>query len=250
MQLTEQEQEMRQRLCLPLDGLDSLHALESRVQELNDFVGIYKIGKEAFTEFGPAAVRAVQDNGGKVFLDLKYHDIPNTVAGAVRKAAALNVYMLNVHAAGGSEMMRAAFQAARDAPNRPRIIAVTLLTSLDEGKLHDELLVASGIDVSQYVAHMTLSAVENGLDGIVCSANDLTKGMRQRYPARFLYVTPGIKAPDGAVGRDQVRVSTPYGAVRNGATHLVVGRAITDHATPEERQQAAYAILQDMARAL
>jgi orotidine-5'-phosphate decarboxylase len=246
------ESEARTKLCLPLDGLRTMDALEERVAELSDYVGLFKVGKASYTRFGPEAIHAVHRNGGKVFLDLKYHDIPETVKDASMAAAALGVYMFNVHTSGGKDMMIAAMEGAHQGALEagspiPRVIGVTVLTSLDEDKLKKEVGMPG--TVADNVYRLAKNAEDVLLNGIVCSAEDIP-ALKSRMRKSFMYVTPGIKGPDGAVGKDQARVSSPYGALMNGSSILVVGRAITDKPTPEARQEAAYNILKDMARAL
>ena len=136
MELTAKQQRAREMVCMPLDGLNSMTALQERVSELNPVVGLFKIGKETYTQFGPPAIDLVHSQGANVFLDLKYHDIPNTVRGAAKAATEQGVYMFNVHASGGIEMMQAAVEGAREGAekyqtSRPKITAVTVLTSLD-----------------------------------------------------------------------------------------------------------------------
>jgi orotidine-5'-phosphate decarboxylase len=250
MQLTQIEQNARSMICLPLDGLTSLEALADRVNELAPYVGVFKVGKASFTRFGPEAVHKVHDAGGSVFLDLKYHDIPQTVKEAAEAAASLGVYMFNVHTAGGPSMMEAAANAVANQSRRPVVIGVTLLTSLEQKDLEEHLLVPNGITVIDFVSAQAQAAAKAGLDGIVCAAKDLASGFSSSLPAGFQYVTPGIQAPDGTVGGDQKRVETPYAAAKNGSSLLVIGRAITGHATPELRQQAAYSVVQDIARGI
>jgi len=243
--LTEKEQQARERVCLPLDGLTTLNDLADRVNELSPVVGLFKIGKESFTRFGPDAVRLVMDRGAKVFLDLKYHDIPNTVRGAAMAASKLGVYMFNVHASGGLEMMKAARQGAYDNLTAvPKIVAVTVLTSIDQPILNNQLRVPGTVE--DQVLNYAQLANEAGLDGIVCSAQDLY-AIRSKLPSQFMYVTPGIKGTRTPAGDDQKRVFSPGRAIRDGSSILVVGRAITDPKTPSERLQAGYEILQDMA---
>ncbi len=245
VELSEREREARKKLCLPLDGLQTIGQVEQRIEELAPLVGLFKIGKESFVRFGPEVVRLVQRRGAEVFLDLKFHDIPNTVAGAARAAAELGVFLFNVHASGGLEMMTAAVQAARSvalgggAPPA-RVVAVTVLTSLDRGILNGELRVEGSVE--EQVLHLARLAVRAGCDGIVCSAADL-RAIRPSLPEGFLYVTPGIKGPATAAGADQKRVFTPGKALRAGAGILVVGRAITAAADPV---QAAREVLRDM----
>lgn len=252
MKLTKKEQRAREMVCLPLDGIYSLKELESRVKELSPVVGLFKIGKESYTRFGPDAVKAVQNYGANVFLDLKYHDIPNTVKGAADAATQLGVYMFNVHASGGLEMMEAAVQGSLEGSSKygkglPKITAVTVLTSLDKSALNNQLRIPG--EVEEQVLNLAKFAHSAGLDGIVCSAADLY-AVRDKLPEDFMYVTPGIKGPNTPAGADQKRVFTPGNAVEDGSSILVIGRAITGPKTPEERLQAGYEVLQDMTKHL
>jgi orotidine-5'-phosphate decarboxylase len=244
--LTEKEQKARKRLCLPLDRLNSLEEVKARVKELSPYVGLFKVGKESFTKFGPEVVKLVQSYGSNVFLDLKYHDIPNTVKGAAKAVAELGVYMFNVHASGGLEMMKAAVEGVQEAnaKRKPKIIGVTVLTSIDAETLNNELRISG--QVEEQVLHLANLASEAKLDGIVCSAADL-KSIKDQLPADFMYITPGVKGPNTEAGYDQKRVMTPGNAIQDGSSILVVGRAITN---AEDRKKAALEVLQDMARVL
>ncbi len=205
-----------------------------------------KIGNQLFTAAGPAAIERAHKRGMRVFLDLKYHDIPNTVAGAVREATRLGVFMLNVHASGGVAMMRAAAEAAtkaaRDfAVTRPIVLGVTVLTSLDRKALSEELGVAASVE--SHVLRLAERAREAGLDGCVASPQEI--GLLRRALGRsWTIVTPGIRPADR--GDDQKRVATPARAIRAGSDYLVVGRPIT--AAPDPAA-AIDAILQEMERA-
>ena len=256
MNLNEKEELAKQKLCLPLDNLYTLDEVRARVEELHPVVGKFKVGKGSYTRFGPAAVKVVQDYGAEVFLDLKFKDIPNTVQDAADAATSLGVYMFNVHIDGGSAMLRAAVKGANEAAEKynvqkPKVIGVTVLTSIDNNILKNELdynpsgCVFDG--VQDYVFRFARLAEESGLDGIVCSANDLGSLPLNIVKKDFLYVTPGIEGPGAAAGSDQKRVSTPGQAITNGSSLLVVGRAITGGKTPEERLERGYKILQDMA---
>ncbi len=250
--LTQKEQEARKRICLPLDDLESLHELKERVRELADYVGLFKIGKGSFTRFGPESVGIVKDYGANVFLDLKYHDIPNTVRDAARAATDMGVYMFNVHASGGLEMMQAAVGGAEEVAFRknievPLVVGVTVLTSLDKQKLNDELGIPG--DVADQVKRLANLSYNANLDGIVCSAADL-EVVRPTMSRNFMYVTPGIKGTTTPAGEDQKRVFSPRNAIRAGSDILVIGRAITGQKTPEERQKAAYEIIRDISVAL
>jgi len=201
---------------------------------LRGTVGGYKIGHQLFTAEGPALVKALVARGDLVFLDLKYHDIPNTVAGAVTSAAALGVWMVNVHAAGGRPMMEAARRAADEAAGAlgrrgPLVIAVTVLTSMDAATLASVGVAASPVDHVVRLARMTQDA---GLDGVVASPQEIA-AIRQACGADFAIVTPGIRGGSAAAGPDdQHRTSTPAGAMAAGASYLVIGRPITAAADP------------------
>lgn len=252
MNLTKKEQQARKMVCLPLDGLATMDDVIARVEELSPVVGLFKIGKETYTRFGPKAVETVQDFGANVFLDLKYHDIPNTVKGAADAATQLGVYMFNVHASGGLEMMEAAVEGATNGAEKygteiPKITAVTVLTSIDRDILYKQLRVPGRVE--KQVLNYAKLANKAGLDGIVCSAADLYE-VRDKLPDNFMYVTPGIKGPNTPAGSDQKRVFTPGNAVLDGSSILVIGRAITGHETSKERVQAGYEVLEDMAKYL
>jgi orotidine-5'-phosphate decarboxylase len=192
-----------------------------------------KVGKELFVAAGPAVVERLQASGFEVFLDLKFHDIPNTVAGACRAAARLGVWMLDVHAGGGSAMMRAAREAVEGFPKRPLLIGVTVLTSLSDAELGEIGFAGSAAD---NVARLARLAAASGLDGVVCSAEEATM-LRETLGAGFVSVTPGIRLPGDAKG-DQSRVVTPEDAVRRGAHYLVIGRPVTQSADPSATLQS------------
>jgi orotidine-5'-phosphate decarboxylase len=181
-----------------------------------------KIGKEAFTRSGPALVEQLQSMGFEIFLDLKFHDIPNTVAGAVKAAAELGVWMVNVHAVGGRRMMEAARESLTGFSAPPLLIGVTVLTSMS-----DEDLAEMGYTetVPQRVARLAGLVAASGLDGVVCSAQEAID-LRKTHPENFALVTPGIRLAGDAAG-DQRRVVTPKDAIDNGADFLVIGRSIT-----------------------
>lgn len=187
-----------------------------------------KIGKEMFTKFGPELVRTIQQRGFQVFLDLKFHDIPNTVAGAVKAAADLGVWMVNVHASGGPKMMAAAREALQGyGAQRPLLIAVTVLTSFDA-----EQLAAIGINRSldEHVLALAKLTEQAGLDGVVCSAREAS-ALRAQSGSGFCLVTPGIR-PAGSAAGDQVRTLTPQQALQAGSSYLVIGRPITGAPDP------------------
>lgn len=186
-----------------------------------------KVGLELFTAAGPGLIAALHDSGFEVFLDLKFHDIPHTVRQACRRAAALGVWMLNVHALGGPAMLAAAREAVEVVPRRPRLIAVTLLTSHTDADLR-----ALGIDspASEAVVRLARLTHAAGLDGVVCSPRE-ADALRRRFGVDFLRVTPGIR-PAGAAHDDQARIATPRAALAAGANYLVIGRPITQAPDP------------------
>ncbi len=186
-----------------------------------------KVGKELFTRAGPVVVEQLQQLGFDVFLDLKYHDIPNTTAQACRAAAELGVWMVNVHAQGGRRMMEAAREAIDKATHRPLLIAVTILTSLDAGELHEVGLSGSPEDNVLRLACLAESA---GLDGVVCSPQEVV-ALRETVDDGFRLVTPGVR-PAGVVVGDQKRITTPEDAIRFGSNYLVVGRPVTQAENP------------------
>ncbi len=209
------------RIIIALDVADARDALElaARVDPARCRL---KVGKELFTRAGPAVVEQLTGKGFSVFLDLKYHDIPNTVAGACRAAADLGVWMVNVHAQGGRRMMEVAREAVADCSQPPLLVAVTLLTSLGQDDLLDVGLAGSPLENVVRLARLTR---DSGLDGVVCSPHEI-KALRQTLPKSFVLVTPGIR-PAGADAQDQRRVMTAAEAVERGSTYLVIGRPIT-----------------------
>jgi orotidine-5'-phosphate decarboxylase len=209
------------RVIVPLD-VPTLAEAVTLARRLTGYVAAVKIGKQLFTAEGPAAIRAMHDLGFRVFLDLKYHDIPNTVAGAVAGAKALGVWMLNVHASGGAGMMRAAAKAAAG-QERPLVIAVTVLTSLSEAEY--QAITGASRTIEAQVRHLARETKAAGLDGVVASPHEI-RTIRQECGPAFLIVTPGVR-PANAVLDDQQRVMTPGEAIRAGADYLVIGRPIT-----------------------
>lgn len=234
-------EEATRKLVVAVDTANRGEA-ERLVQVLRGSVGVFKVGLEAFTALGPAFVSWLVEQGERVFLDLKLHDIPQTVERAAYACARLGVAMFNVHAAGGRSMMAAARAgaAAGTPPGKepPLVLAVTVLTSLDDEALRELNLPGSA---GERVKHWTRLAQTAGLSGVVCSAQELPL-LRGTFPPPFVLLTPGIR-PAGAAAGDQRRVATPGHAVRQGADFLVVGRPITQAPDP---RAAAEAILQEI----
>ena len=204
-----------------------LASVEALADQLDPSQCRLKVGKELFTHCGPQVVRSIQDRGFDVFLDLKFHDIPNTVAGAVKAAADLGVWMVNVHASGGARMMDAAKEALANYQSAPSLIAVTVLTSMEQQDLQGVGLDCKPIDQVLRLARLTKDC---GLDGVVCSAQE-TDILRKELGGDFQLVTPGIR-PANAEQGDQRRVATPSSAMASGSSYLVVGRPITQQPDP------------------
>jgi orotidine-5'-phosphate decarboxylase len=222
----------RQRLIVALD-VSSAAAAQKIVAAVGDSASCYKVGMQLYTAEGPKVVRDLVASGRRVFLDLKYHDIPTTVAAAVREAAGLGVSMLTVHASGGGKMMRAATEAARNLNAALMVLAVTVLTSLDDSDL-DKLGVHGR--VQDQVLRLAALALANGCGGVVASAREAS-ALRNELEGDFAIVTPGVR-PFGAEPGDQARVVTPAEAIAAGATHIVVGRTITGAADPASEARA------------
>lgn len=208
-------------IIVALDYPDATAAL-AMAQQLDPAQVRVKVGKELFTRSGPAVVASLQALGFEVFLDLKFHDIPNTVAGALRSAAELGVWMVNVHASGGRRMLEASVEALSAARQRPILTAVTVLTSMGEADLRD-----IGIDVSprEQVLRLARLTQDCGVDGVVCSAQEASM-LRDACGPGFCLVTPGIR-PAGSAAGDQTRVVTPADAKALGVDYMVIGRPIT-----------------------
>lgn len=231
----------REKLIVALD-VSSAAAAQRIVAAVGDSALTYKVGMQLYTAEGPQIVRDLVTAGRHVFLDLKYHDIPNTVGAAVQEAAQLGVSMLTVHAAGGARMLRVATEAARAVDPSLLVLAVTVLTSMDDADLG-----AIGVpgSIAEEVQRLARLALANGCKGIVTSAREapsVRSGLRSEFGEDFAIVTPGIR-PAGSGHGDQVRVVTPAEAVASGATHIVVGRPITEAADPAGM---ARAILKEM----
>lgn len=214
------------RIIVALDFPDAEPAL-AMAGRLSPKLCRLKVGKELFTAAGPALVEQLVAQGYEVFLDLKFHDIPNTVASAVRAAANLGVWMVNVHASGGGRMMEAAAEALAKLSDRPRLIAVTVLTSMEDDDLEQ---VGIGGGVAAQVARLATLAANSGLDGVVCSAMEC-EALRRDHGPDFQLVTPGIR-PASAAADDQRRIVTPSQALILGSHYLVIGRPVTQAAEP------------------
>ena len=216
----------RDRLIVALD-VSSAAAAQKIVAAVGDSARIYKVGMQLYTAEGPQVVRDLVASGRQVFLDLKYHDIPNTVAAAVKEAARLRVSMLTVHASGGGAMLRAAVDAARNTNASAMVLAITVLTSLDRRDLENAGVRGSVVD---QVSRMAALSIANGCHGVVASAQEAAT-LRAELGDDFLIVTPGVR-PAGSGHGDQARVATPSEAIASGASYIVVGRPITEAADP------------------
>jgi orotidine-5'-phosphate decarboxylase len=220
----------RQRLIVALD-VSTAAAARKIVAAVGDSAHAYKVGMQLYTAEGPSIVRELVGSGRRVFLDLKYHDIPNTVGAAVREAAQLGVSMLTVHASGGGKMLRAAVEAAQ----KPGllVLAVTVLTSLDDVELGKIGLRGGALD---QVLRLAALALSNGCKGVVASALEAA-ALREEFGRDFTIVTPGVR-PAGSGPNDQARVVTPSEAISAGASHIVVGRPITEASDPAAEARA------------
>lgn len=231
------------RLVLALDVDDEREAL-GLVAELKDAVGMFKVGHQLFTAYGPDIVRRITASGARVFLDLKYHDIPNTVAKASAEAVKLGVSIFNVHALGGLAMMKAAADSAKETAEkhglpRPVVLAVTVLTSMDQRGLQRELKITRPL--RREVCHLARLAQRAGLDGVVASPQEI-KMLRRSIRGAFVVLTPGVR-PAWAGKDDQKRTMTPAEAVAAGADYLVVGRPVLK---AEDRRAAVEKILEEI----
>ncbi len=221
-----------ERLILALDVPEHDYALEI-VDKYSDYISIFKVGLELFTSCGPRIVEDIKKRGKKVFLDLKFHDIPDTVLKAALAATRLGVYMFNLHASGGLEMMKRCKDSVVEVClkkniDRPKILAVTVLTSLSREILRDELGIQYGLRT--HVRHLSALALKAGLDGVVASAREV-EIIRNHCGKGFLIVTPGIR-PSWTPPDDQKRTMTPKDAIREGADYLVIGRAVLQQPDP------------------
>ncbi len=215
-------------IIVALDAKSQYDAL-TIVDQLDPSLCRVKVGKELFTHEGPSIVKNLQNKGFDVFLDLKFHDIPNTTAQAVCAAADLGVWMVNVHASGGRKMMETCVDRLKAGNYQTQLIAVTVLTSMGREDLKD-----LGLDIEPFeqVQRLAKLTQESGLDGVVCSAQE-AKMLRETLGQDFALVTPGIR-PEGSNADDQKRIVTPKQAMLNGSTHLVIGRPITQAANPNQ----------------
>jgi orotidine-5'-phosphate decarboxylase len=227
------------RVIVPLDVPDAEAAL-ALAARLDPKLCRVKVGKELFVAAGPAVVGRLQERGFEVFLDLKFHDIPNTVEGACRAAARLGVWMMNVHASGGAVMLRAAREAIEGVARPPLLIAVTVLTSLRDADLESIGFAGGVLESVDRLARLTR---ECGLDGVVCSAQEAPR-IRDAVGSDFVLVTPGIRLASSEA-HDQARVVTPAEAVRLGAHYLVVGRPITQSPDPAATLESIRQSLQE-----
>lgn len=215
-------------IIVALDAKSQYDAL-AIADQLDPSLCRVKVGKELFTHEGPSVVKALHNQGFEVFLDLKFHDIPNTTAQAVCAAADLGVWMVNVHASGGRKMMETCVERLKAGNYQTQLIAVTVLTSMGREDLRD-----LGLDIEPFeqVKRLAKLTQDSGLDGVVCSAQE-AKMLRQDLGQNFALVTPGIR-PEGSNADDQKRIVTPKQAMLDGSTHLVIGRPITQSENPSQ----------------
>ena len=226
------------KIIVALD-FPSKDACLTLLKQLDPTLCRVKIGKEMFTLFGPALVEQIQAQGFEVFLDLKFHDIPTTVAKAVKASASLGVWMVNVHASGGEKMLTAANDALASFSVKPKLIAVTVLTSMSDAELP---LIGVTNNAEEQVARLAQLTHRAGLDGVVCSAQEAAT-IKQLCDASFLCVTPGIRPADSA-SDDQQRIMTPDQALKNGSNYLVIGRPITQAENPMHALQSIFSSIQ------
>jgi orotidine-5'-phosphate decarboxylase len=222
----------KERIILALDVSDADYALEL-VDRFSDHIEIFKVGLELFSSAGPSVVRSIQDRGKKVFLDLKLHDIPNTVARAAIAATRLGVFMFNIHASSGFEAMRRCRDSVvelclKENLNRPKILGVTVLTSLGQNTLKEELGIQHSLRT--HVRQLSSLAMKAGLDGVIASGHEVSM-IRNYCGKNFLIATPGIR-PSWRPPDDQKRTMTPREAIREGADYLVIGRSILSQPDP------------------
>jgi orotidine-5'-phosphate decarboxylase len=237
-------EDARERLIVALD-VPTAGAAIDLVDRLENSCRWFKVGLELFVAAGPAILEKLTERGHSVFLDLKFHDIPNTVAGAVRSASGWGVRMMTVHALGGPAMLSAARAALEEVPNPPELLAVTILTSMDGAQLS---AVGLGDSAPKQVERLARVGLEAGIGGFVCSPQEVGS-LRLLGGPNALLVTPGIR-PAGGAAEDQKRIATPAEALRQGASHLVVGRPITQASNPAEAAESILAEMQGSSREL
>lgn len=234
----------KDRIILALD-VDTQAEAERLVQELGAWVGYFKVGMQLFNSCGPDIVRRINDLGGQVFVDLKFHDIPNTVGAAGRVVARMGGQMFNVHAAGGRKMMQTVVREVREEAGRlgckpPLILAVTVLTSIAQHELEEEMLI-QGLPLEEVVRRWAMMARDCGIDGVVCSPREISI-IRSSCGSDFVIVTPGIRPAWSETG-DQKRITTPRQALDMGADYMVIGRPILQAA---DRVEAARKIIEEL----
>ncbi len=237
----------KDRLIIALD-VDTTEEALSLVEKLQDYVGVFKVGMQLYNSEGPEILKKIHSLGGKIFLDLKLHDIPNTVGQAASVLTRHGVFMYNVHTAGGSEMMKKARESAdkvsgQNGSIRPLVIGVTVLTSINQSILENEMGVSRSVE--EQVVSWARLAKESGLDGVVASPKEI-RAIREACGEEFVIITPGVR-PEWAAANDQKRVMTPREAIASGASYLVVGRPITAAADPVD---AAKRIVSEMEEGL
>jgi orotidine-5'-phosphate decarboxylase len=219
---------MKEKVIIALDVSSREEAMHL-VKDLRDTVGMFKVGSQLFTACGPQIVRDIVASGGKVFLDLKFHDIPNTVSHAAVEAARLGVSMMTIHASGGRTMMQSVAKELHEkfGNKRPIVVAITVLTSFDTRSLFE---IGIEVPIEEHVKRLALFTQECGIDGVVCSPREI-QSVRTIVNQNFRIVTPGIRMPDQSLN-DQQRIATPHEALSAGADYIVVGRAITADPDP------------------
>ena len=223
---------MENKIIIPLDleHTDAIHMAKI----LDPEICRLKVGRQLFTSSGPKIIKELHNLSFDIFLDLKFHDIPNTVHQAIKSAADLGVWMVNVHASGGSKMLEASYKALEGYPNPPLLIGVTVLTSVSEESLKEVGLRR----LQDQVIKLARLAKDNGLDGVVCAASDISS-IKSKLGEDFITVTPGIR-PVNSNLNDQSRVSTPFEAIKNGSDYLVIGRPITGSDNPKDALEKIY----------
>ena len=241
----------KEHLIVALDTSSEEEALKI-IKKLSDKVGYFKVGLELFSLMGPKIIDIIKDQGNKVFFDGKFVDIPNTVSKAVANIVKHKADMLNVYMSGGAIMLQEAKKSLLETAkannlSAPKLLGVTVLTSMTSDVLENDLKIQT--QLNDYVLHLAILGIRNGLDGIICSANEaklIRDGIKSQTKNDFLIITPGIR-PAWAQSNDQKRIATPKDAIKNGATHLVVGRPITDAKDPVD---AAEKILEEIEEAI